>query len=638
MLGFLQRIGKSLMLPIATLPAAALLLRFGQPDLLDIKFLADSGNAIFANLPIIFAIGIAIGFAKDNNGAAALAGAIGYLVLNNGAVALDKDINLGVLGGIIAGIIAGLLYNRFHNIKLPDWLAFFGGRRFVPIVTSGAMIVLAFIFGFVWPYVQDAINAAGQWIFDAGALGAAVYGLLNRLLIPLGLHHVINTLIWFEFGNYHGVHGEITRFLTTDDPNAGLFLAGFFPVIMFGLPAACIAMIAAAKPERRKAVTGMLIGIALTAFLTGVTEPIEFSFMFLSPVLYLVHALLMASSMAVTYLLGIRDGFGFSAGAIDYLLNFRIATKPLLLLVVGLVYAVIYFIVFYFLIKWLNLKTPGREDEEDIEEENPEMAGVNAEDKFEVMAAHFLLDLGGKENLTNIDNCATRLRLNVNDSSSVDEGALKRHGARGVMKINKKNVQVIVGTNVEFVADALKRLVHSSVNPVNIVKDEHENHQADLESEAGIDDGSKVASPVKGKIMPITDVSDQVFSQKMMGDGFAVDPEDGMVVSPIDGTVKTVFPTKHAIGLESDTGLEVLIHVGLDTVNLQGEGFDVYAKEGEEVKQGQKLLTFDLQTIKGKVPSVVTPVVFTNLKDGQEVAVRKTGLVGLGEKNIIEIK
>lgn len=638
MLGFLQRIGKSLMLPIAVLPAAGLLLRLGQPDLLDIAFIAKSGGAVFDNLPLIFAIGIAIGFAKDKNGAAALAGAIGYLVLNSGALAIDKNLNLGVLGGIIAGIIAGMLYNKFHDVKLPDWLAFFGGRRFVPIITAGAMIVLAFVFGYVWPYVQDGINTLSGWVYGAGAAGAAIYGILNRLLIPLGLHHVINTLIWFQFGTYHGVHGEITRFLNTDDPSAGLFLSGFFPVIMFGLPAACIAMIAAAKPERRKQVTGMYIGIALTAFLTGVTEPIEFTFMFLSPLLYVVHALLMGSSMAVTYLLGIRDGFNFSAGAIDYLLNYNIAEKPLLLLLVGAVYAVIYFVVFYFLIKKLNLKTPGREDEEEIEEEALEADGYEPKDKHELMAAHFLNDLGGKENLMNIDNCATRLRLNVMDAGLVDEAALKRHGARGIMKLNKKNVQVIVGTNVEFVADAMKRIVQSTVNPVNLSKDKS-SLNADNNSSSKHVHGSfkKLSSPLKGRLLPITDVEDEAFSQKMMGDGFAIDPEDGLIVSPVNGKIKTVFPTKHAIGIETEEGLEILIHVGLDTVKLNGEGFNCYVKEGDRVSIGQNLMNFDYDFVKSKVPSLVTPVVFTNLEENQTVNCLKTGHVERGEANFLEI-
>ncbi|MDQ0219882.1 PTS sugar transporter [Peribacillus cavernae] len=453
MLGFLQRIGKSLMLPIAVLPAAGLLLRFGQSDLLDIPFIANAGNAIFANLALIFAIGVAMGFAKDNHGAAALSGAIGYLVLTEGAKAIDKDINMSVLGGIIAGIIAGLLYNRFHDIKLPEWLGFFSGRRFVPIMTSLVMIVLAGIAGFAWPPIQDIINGFGNWIIGLGAIGSGVFGFFNRLLIPLGLHHVLNNLFWFQFGEYADKTGDIARFFE-GDPTAGLYMTGFFPIMMFGLPAAAFAMIAAAKPEKRKAVAGMLASLALTSFVTGITEPIEFSFMFLSPLLYVIHAVLTGLSMWVTSALGIRDGFTFSAGGIDYLLNFNIAEKPWLLLLVGVIYGIIYFIVFYSLIKMLKLKTPGREDDEVYLEDGSETV---SDDKFEQMAHHFMNDIGGKENIISIDNCATRLRLQVEDMGKVQDSSLKAHGAKGVMKINDHNLQIIVGTEVEFVADAMKR-------------------------------------------------------------------------------------------------------------------------------------------------------------------------------------
>ncbi|XJZ26448.1 N-acetylglucosamine-specific PTS transporter subunit IIBC [Bacillota bacterium Lsc_1132] len=455
MLGFLQRIGKALMLPIAVLPAAGLLLRFGQPDLLNIPFIANAGNAIFANLALIFAIGVAMGFAKDNNGAAALSGAIGYLVLTEGTKALDKTINMGVLGGIIAGIIAGLLYNRYQNIKLPEWLGFFSGRRFVPIVTSLTMVILAGIAGFIWPQIQDAINGLGNWIIGLGAIGSGIYGILNRLLIPLGLHHVLNSLFWFQFGTFEGKSGDIARFFA-GDPTAGAYMTGFFPIMMFGLPAAAFAIIAAAKPEKRKAVSGMFIGVALTSFLTGITEPIEFSFMFIAPLLYGVHAVLTGLSMWVTSLLGIKDGFTFSAGAIDYLLNFNIAQKPLLLLVVGVIFAAIYFIVFFSLIKAFDIKTPGREDEEFVEEN---VSPTDSErSKYEIMAAHFIEDIGGRENITTIDNCTTRLRLNVKDMEKVKDASLKAHGAKGIIKLNKNNLQIVVGTEVEFVADAMKKL------------------------------------------------------------------------------------------------------------------------------------------------------------------------------------
>ncbi len=452
MLSFLQKIGKSLMLPIAVLPAAALLLRLGQEDLLNIPFMAGAGAAIFDHLALIFAIGVAIGFAHDNNGTAALAGAIGYFVLVNGTQAINENINMAVLGGIVSGIIAGLLYNRFHNIRLPQWLGFFAGRRFVPIITAATMVVLAGVFGVVWPPIQDLINGLGQWIIEAGAVGAGVFGFLNRLLIPIGLHHVLNSLVWFVFGEYNGATGDLNRFFA-GDPTAGIFMTGFFPVMMFGLPAACLAMIMTAKKEKKKQVTGMFLGLAITSFLTGITEPIEFSFMFLSPILYGIHAILTGVSMSLTYVLEIRHGFGFSAGFIDYMLNFGIAQKPLFLLVIGLAYGAVYFVIFYVVIRAMNLKTPGREDDEEEESTNPETSG----DRYSFMAATFMEALGGKSNVKSIDNCATRLRLQVADMGKVDESALKKNGAKGVMKINKTDIQVIIGTDVEFVSDKMKQ-------------------------------------------------------------------------------------------------------------------------------------------------------------------------------------
>ncbi|MFC4617457.1 N-acetylglucosamine-specific PTS transporter subunit IIBC [Camelliibacillus cellulosilyticus] len=651
MLAFFQKLGKSLMLPIAVLPAAGLLLRLGQPDLLNIPFIAEAGNAffgnmflasgqneaaVFMNLALIFAIGVAIGFSKDNNGAAALAGAIGYLVMTYVTHAINGEVNMGVLGGIIAGILAGLLYNKFNNVKLPDWLAFFGGRRFVPIVTAGSSVVLGVFFGYVWIYVQNFINWLAHWIIDSGAIGVAIYGFLNRLLIPLGLHHIINTLIWFDFGSFKAAdgtvyHGDITRFLH-HDPTGGTFTAGFFPIMMFGLPAACLAMIVTAKTKRRRVVSGLLLGAALTSFITGVTEPIEFSFMFLSPLLYVVHALLTASSMAVTYLLGIHDSFSFSASLIDYLLNFGIATKPLLLLVIGIIYGVIYFVVFYFLIKWLNLKTPGREDEDEATEDHADSAG---EDRHTAMAARFLKDLGGKKNLTDIDNCATRLRLGIADMALVDENALKRHGARGVVKTGKKNLQVIVGTTVEFVADAMKKLDDKDIAAYSGSADQPAESPA---TSLPPFDSHAFVAPLNGRLMALEEVPDEVFSKKMMGDGFAIDPSDGTVVSPIDGVVKTVFPTKHAIGLETKDGYEVLLHFGLDTVNLKGEGFNIVVAAGDNVSRGQRIAEIDLDGIKDKVPSIITPVIFTNLPNDRHVTLNQTGKVSQGDTDIIKIQ
>jgi len=626
MLGFLQRIGKALMLPIAVLPAAGLLYRLGQEDFFDIPFMANAGNAIFANLALIFAIGVAIGFAKDSHGAAALSGAIGYLVLTEGVKSLDAGIDMGVLGGIISGIIAGLLYNRFRDLKLPEWLGFFSGRRFVPIVTSLAMVILAGIAGFAWPPIQDAITGIGNWIIDLGAIGSGLFGLLNRLLIPLGLHHVLNSLFWFQFGEFAGKTGDIARFFA-GDPTAGTYMTGFFPIMMFGLPAACMAIIATAKPENRKKVSGMFIGLALTSFLTGITEPIEFSFMFVAPLLYGVHAILTGLSLWITTLLGIKSGFTFSAGFIDFGINFNIAQKPMLLLLIGVIYAVIYFVIFYFLIKAFNLKTPGREDDNELEEEDTVIAtGGN---KHEKMAYQFIQDIGGKENISSIDNCATRLRLNVHDMGLVSDDSLKKHGAKGIMKLNKTNLQIIVGTEVEFVADAMKRLDTESVSM--------DAEQEPIATETGLLPLTKqdFVMPIEGEIIPLAEIPDPVFSQKMMGDGFGVIPSKGLVVSPVDGEIVNVFPTKHAIGIMSKQGYEILIHVGLETVNLKGEGFTVLVQQGDQVVKGQDLLQFDLEFIKNNAASTITPVIFMNLT---KLEIKKQGKVEQGSDGIISIQ
>lgn len=472
-LAFLQKLGKSLMTPVAVLPAAGLLLRLGQADVWQwtglfpkgITWMAAAGGVIFDNLPLIFAIGIAVGFAEENNGVSALSATVGYLILKNVANSFDSNINMGVLAGIFAGILAGQLYNKYRTIKLPDYLGFFGGKRFVPIVTSFWSVLAGVVAGYVWPHIQDGINAFGNAISNAGAIGAFIYGVLNRALIPLGLHHVINTLFWQQFGTFKNAAGKIimgdyNRFLNLD-PHAGTYMTGFFPIMMFGLPAACLAMISAAKKHNRKAVAGMLLGIAFTSFLTGITEPIEFSFMFLSPLLYGVHAVLTGSSMAVCSLLGIKDGFSFSAAFIDWLVNFGIATKPILLLGVGLIYGVIYYFLFLFFIKAFNIATPGREDNDGIlyEAEATQSSSKSIKSTLDETAAQILQAIGFKENITSIDACVTRIRLTVKDGSLINEPKLKQLGASGIMKLDSKNYQIVVGTSADPLVSHIKELM-----------------------------------------------------------------------------------------------------------------------------------------------------------------------------------
>lgn len=475
----LQPLGRALMLPIAVLPIAGLLLRLGQPDLLDIPFVAAAGGAIFDNLGLLFALGIGVGIAKDNNGAAGLAGLVCFLVATRGAMTLlhvppdvtanmgkdiaaladaawrDKAISkLAVPIGIASGLIAGAFYNRYSTIKLPDYLSFFGGRRFVPILAGFAGLALAALVGFGFAPIDAGVDGLSYGVVESGTIGLFVYGVLNRLLIVTGLHHVLNNVAWFIIGDFHGKTGDLNRFFA-GDPSAGGFMSGFFPVMMFGLPAACLAMYRSALPERRQAVGGMFLSMALTAFLTGVTEPIEFTFMFLAPLLYFMHTILTGAAMALMHILGVHLGFGFSAGFFDYVLNFSKSTRPLLLLPVGLAYFAIYYGTFRWAIVKFDLKTPGREPEE-AEEEGA--APLPAE-----RGLAFVEALGGAGNLASIDACTTRLRLVVNDQDKVSEARLKKLGARGFIRPSAQGLQVVLGP----IADSVAMEMRAAAGPLS---------------------------------------------------------------------------------------------------------------------------------------------------------------------------
>jgi len=463
--GRFQKLGKAMMLPVAVLPVAAILLRIGQDDLLKMPFVSSAGNAVFANLALIFAIGIAVGLAKDNAGAAGLAGAVGYLTLTNGATAIDPNINMGVLAGIISGVLAGNMYNKFHDINLPEYLGFFGGRRFVPIITALASIVLALIFGNIWPPIQGVIDGAGQWIIGAGAGGVFVFGLLNRLLIPLGLHHVLNSIVWFVFGEYTKADGTVAtgdlhRYFA-GDPTAGSFMAGFYPIMMFGLVGVALAIYTTAKTKNRKVIGGALFSVGFTSFLTGITEPLEFMFMFLAPVLYAIHALLTGAAMAICYVLGIKHGFGFSAGLIDFVLNMKFATNGWLLIPVGLAFMAIYYFVFVFAIKVLNLPTPGRMDDEE-----GSSAEIIADKGIVGVAREYVEKLGGPENIIEIDSCITRLRITLKDASIVKDEEMKALGVSGILRPNNKNIQIVVGTKAELIAEEIKNCLKSMARKV----------------------------------------------------------------------------------------------------------------------------------------------------------------------------
>ena len=449
----MQQFGRALMLPIAVLPIAGLLLRLGQPDLLDLPAVAAAGQAIFSNLGILFAIGIAVGLARENHGAAGLAAVVCYFVATRGAEVLAEVpagtmTKLSVPAGLLSGYLAGVLYNRYSEVKLPSYLAFFGGRRFVPIVAGVAGLILAAAFGFGWPALESGMDSLSRAVLGSGEAGLFVYGVLNRILIITGLHHVLNNLAWFLVGDYGGVTGDLNRFFA-GDPSAGVFMSGFFPVMMFGLPAACLAMYHAADRARRRAVGGLLLSMALTSFLTGVTEPIEFTFVFLAPALYALHAVLTGTAMVLMDLLGVRLGFGFSAGLFDYLLNYGKATQPLLMLPVGMLYFALYYFAFRFVIARFDLKTPGREAEETA------TAGTTPAGSGE--ADSFLRALGGAGNIRTLDACTTRLRVSVVSQDAIDEAGLKRLGARGIIRPTADTVQVVVGPIADQLAGEIRR-------------------------------------------------------------------------------------------------------------------------------------------------------------------------------------
>lgn len=646
-LGFFQRLGRALQLPIAVLPVAALLLRFGQPDLLNVPFIVQAGGAIFDNLALIFAIGVASSWSKDNAGSAALAGAVGYFVMTKAMVTINPEINMGVLAGIITGLVAGAVYNRWAGIKLPDFLSFFGGKRFVPIATGFFCLILAAIFGYVWPPVQHAIHSGGEWIVSAGALGSGIFGFINRLLIPTGLHQVLNTIAWFQIGEFTNAagavfHGDINRFYAGDG-TAGMFMSGFFPIMMFGLPGAALAMYLAAPKARRPMVGGMLLSVAITAFLTGVTEPLEFLFMFLAPLLYLLHAVLTGISLFIATALGIHAGFSFSAGAIDYVLMYSLpaASKNVwMLLVMGVVFFFVYFLLFSAVIRMFNLKTPGREDK--AADVVTEEANSNTEEGLTQLATSYIAAVGGTDNLKAIDACITRLRLTVGDSAKVNDAACKRLGASGVVKLNKQTIQVIVGAKAESIGDEMKKVV--TRGPVAAAAAAPAGNVATAapaakpQAVANAKTVESLVSPITGDVVALEQVPDEAFASKAVGDGIAVKPTSNIVVAPAAGTVVKIFNTNHAFCLETNNGAEIVVHMGIDTVALEGKGFKRLVEEGTDVKAGEPILEMDLDFLNANARSMISPVVCSNSDDYSALVILASGKVVAGQTPLYEIK
>jgi glucose PTS system EIICBA or EIICB component len=677
--GVLQQVGKALMLPVAILPAAGILLAFGNalqnPALLQrltflnnhgvqlvAKVMEQSGGIIFDNLAILFATGVAVGLA-GGEGVAAIAAIIGFLIMNKTMgiimnVTPDmvthgqsyanilgvNTLQTGVFGGIIVGILAAYLYKKFYNIELPQFLGFFAGKRFVPIITAVSALILGIIMTFIWPPIQYGLDSFSHNMIDANpTLAAFIFGLIERSLIPFGLHHIWYAPFWFEFGSYTNKAGQVVHgdqhifFEQVKDGvklTAGTFMVGKFPFMMFGLPAAALAMYHEAKPEKKALVAGIFGSAALTSFLTGITEPIEFSFLFLAPLLFAVHAVFAGLSFMIMQILNVKIGMTFSGGVIDYIL-FGILpnrTQWWLVIPVGLVFAVIYYFGFRFVIRKWNLKTPGREDD-DVAVQGSGNITAGA------LAVGVLAGLGGKENISNLDACITRLRVSVRNPKQVDKDKLKQLGAAGVLEVGN-SIQAIFGPKSDQLKEQIKDVIAGkvSVDTVDATPVVKPAITPDALSKANEAKNETMVSPLDGKIVALEEVPDQVFSQKMMGDGFAIEPANGEVVSPVDGTVTTFFPTKHALGIVSDSGREILVHFGIDTVNLQGEGFEALVQQGDKVKAGQPLLRVDLDQVKTKVPSTITPVIFTNLAEGEQVVVEPGSRVSRGDKNIVQIK
>lgn len=687
--GILQRIGRSFMLPIAILPVAGLFLGIGgsftNPTTIEaynltavlgpgtfanslLTVMAQAGEVVFANLPILFAMGVAIGMAKAEKAVAALAGALSFFIMHTaiaamitvnggadkmlaGSVAMTvgiQSLQMGVFGGIIVGLGVAYLHNKFYKIQLPQALSFFSGTRFVPIITAIVYLVVGILMFYVWPTVQLGINQVGQLVRVSGYFGTWIYGFMERILIPFGLHHVFYLPFWqTSVGGSLEVGGKMIEgaqnifFAQLADPtvqkfsvDATRFMAGKFPLMIFGLPGAALAMYRTAKPEKRKLVGGLLFSAALTSMITGITEPIEFTFLFVAPFLYLIHCIFAGLAYMLMHIMKVAVGMTFSGGLIDMtlfgILQGQSKTNWIGIVIAGIGYFVVYYFLFSFLIKKFNLKTPGREDDANAEVKLYTKADVNAkkgkasskganasDDELSIAIVH---GLGGKSNIESVDNCITRLRCVVVDSKKVKDDVLKATGAAGVIK-SGSGVQVIYGPKVSIIKSNLEEYLESSTVEYAYVDGMATKVEEEPKKILDLDSSLEVLAPVNGTIHDLSKVNDEVFSQKLMGEGFAAQTEDGDIYSPVSGEVGMIFPTKHAIIVATDDGLEVLIHMGIDTVKLEGEGFELFCSVGDKVKAGDKLAHMDLEFIKSKGYETITPVIFTNLEAGKTIEV-----------------
>lgn len=711
--GVLQRVGRSFMLPIALLPVAGLLLGIGSSftnattietyhlgkfiyeggvlyTILDI--MSKTGSAVFDNLALLFAMGVAIGMAKKEKEVAALSGAIAYIVMNTtisalitakgGVEAMAENsttsvlgittLQMGVFGGILVGLGVAALHNKFYKTELPQVLSFFGGTRFVPIVSTVTYLIVGIIMFYLWPIVQLGISKLGVLVLNSGYAGTWIYGILERALIPFGLHHVFYMPFWqTELGGSMMIDGNMvagaqniffaelaSKSTEVFSVSATRFMAGKFPFMIFGLPAAAFAMYKTARPEKKKVVGSLLLSAALTSMITGITEPLEFTFLFVAPLMYAVHCVLAGLSYMLMHILNVGVGMTFSGGLIDMtlfgILQGNAKTHWIWIVVVGLIYAVVYYFVFYFMITKMNLKTPGREPDDvepklyrrsDVNE--AKAAKVKSADKraSDVVSAMILKGLGGKDNLSDVDCCATRLRVTVNDASKVMDDMLKASGASGV--IHKGNgVQVIYGPKVSVIKSDLEDFIDSpySDDPDSIIGTEEASDK--IEEKPQTEGAENTETNVKtitlyshmnGTAVKLEDVEDEVFSQKILGEGAAVEPSEGKLYAPCDGKIDSVFDTKHAVNMVSDDGVEILLHIGIDTVKLGGQYFEAHVSDGQEVKKGDLLISFDMDKIKAAGYKVTTPIIIGNTDDYASVESAAENSISAGDI-ILKIK
>lgn len=665
--GILQRVGKSLTLPIALLPVAGLLIGIGTlfenqdflntfPILAGDRFqiianiMSSSGNIIFANLPLIFAVGVAIGM-TSGDGVAALAAIVGFLIMNvtTGIIA-GVDINqvptnpmyttvlgiptlpTGVFGGIIMGIISAIIYEKFYDIKLPEFLGFFSGRRFVPIVAAIAGVILGAIMAVVWPPIQNFLLEFSRSMLSTNeTLSAFIFGLIERALIPFGLHHIWYTPFWYQFGEYINSAGQLVVgdqsifFAQLKDGvefTAGTFMTGKYPFMMFGLPAAALAMYHEADKGKKKLVAGILFSGALTSFLTGITEPIEFMFLFVAPVLFAIHCIFAGLSFMIMQILNVKIGLTFSGGLIDFILFGVIPNRTnwLWVIIVGFAFAIIYYFGFRYIIRKLDLKTPGREDEDN---------NIKMDISYENLPYEILDAFGGTNNIRYLDSCITRLRVTVNKLSLVKRDKLKFLGAADLMIIGN-NIQAIFGPQSDIIKEQIKDIMDGKEIVVKKKKKVEE-------IKSGKDTGNKIQIPLSGKLLRLEEVPDEIFSMKLIGDGFAINPTNNILKSPTRGMVITLAKEKHSITIRTLDGYDILMHIGIDSLKLRGEGFKAFVEEGDIVNSGDSLIEFSLELLKEKAKSPITPIIFKGLDSNSFIYFEYNKVVQSGEEDIIQI-